>query len=539
MDILGTIFAGLGLFFIGIKLISGNLRAMSGRAFRRTIARMTERPLATAAIGVAGGALTQSTNAMTFIVISLVTSGVIELRRALPIVIWANLGTSALVLLATLDMHLMILFVLGITGLGFYLDLDKSNRYGALLGALLGIGLLFFGLDMIKIGAAPLQEFDLVREVLEMASQSLLLGFLIGVFVTLVVQSSATVSVISVTLIGVGVLTFNQSVMIVFGASLGSGLSVFLLGANLEGRGRQLALFQLLLKVSGLLLIIPLFLAEVWSGMPPLIAQLQTMVPSVDTQVALIYLLLQLASCLAMTALAAPAARLVERLSPPSQEEVLSRPRYLYAQAIEDTESALGLVEREQARLIGRLPLYLDEIRDEPAPDRDTEGAELDAQRLHRASASVAAACNAFLCELTERASAHSTFEQIINLQSRNALIVQLQESCIELVESLSFSRSEGNRGDEPLLRSIAESMHALLATLADSLDSPARDDLDLLLEVTHDRSAVMQRVRADLLERSPTLSAAEKQQLLNATSLVERIRWLVRRYAKLVQRQP
>ena len=539
MDILGTIFAGLGLFFIGIKLISGNLRAMSGRAFRRTIARMTERPLATAAIGVAGGALTQSTNAMTFIVISLVTSGVIELRRALPIVIWANLGTSALVLLATLDMHLMILFVLGITGLGFYLDLDKSNRYGALLGALLGIGLLFFGLDMIKIGAAPLQEFDLVREVLEMASQSLLLGFLIGVFVTLVVQSSATVSVISVTLIGVGVLTFNQSVMIVFGASLGSGLSVFLLGANLEGRGRQLALFQLLLKVSGLLLIIPLFLAEVWSGMPPLIAQLQTMVPSVDTQVALIYLLLQLASCLAMTVLAAPAARLVERLSPPSQEEVLSRPRYLYAQAIEDTESALGLVEREQARLIGRLPLYLDEIRDEPAPDRDTEGAELDAQRLHRASASVAAACNAFLCELTERASAHSAFEQIINLQSRNALIVQLQESCIELVESLSFSRSEGNRGDEPLLRSIAESMHALLATLADSLDSPARDDLDLLLEVTHDRSAVMQRVRADLLERSPTLSAAEKQQLLNATSLVERIRWLVRRYAKLVQRQP
>jgi phosphate:Na+ symporter len=539
MDILGTIFAGLGLFFIGIKLISGNLRAMSGRAFRRTIARMTERPLATAAIGVAGGALTQSTNAMTFIVISLVTSGVIELRRALPIVIWANLGTSALVLLATLDMHLMILFLLGITGLGFYLDLDKSNRYGALLGALLGIGLLFFGLDMIKIGAAPLQEFDLVREVLEMASQSLLLGFLIGVFVTLVVQSSATVSVISVTLIGVGVLTFNQSVMIVFGASLGSGLSVFLLGANLEGRGRQLALFQLLLKVSGLLLIIPLFLAEVWSGMPPLIAQLQTMVPSVDTQVALIYLLLQLASCLAMTALAAPAARLVERLSPPSQEEVLSRPRYLYAQAIEDTESALDLVEREQARLIGRLPLYLDEIRDEPAPDRDAEGAELDAQRLHRASASVAGACNAFLCELTERASAHSAFEQIINLQSRNALIVQLQESCIELVESLSFSRSEGNRGDEPLLRSIAEGMHALLATLADSLDSSARDDLDLLLEVTHDRSAVMQRVRADLLERSPTLSTAEKQQLLNATSLVERITWLVRRYVKLVQRQP
>jgi len=84
MNILGDIFAGLGLFFIGIKLISANLKQMSGGAFRRLIAGATRYPLAAGGLGVLGGAITQSTNAMTFIVISMVTSGVAELRKALP-----------------------------------------------------------------------------------------------------------------------------------------------------------------------------------------------------------------------------------------------------------------------------------------------------------------------------------------------------------------------------------------------------------------------------------------------------------------------
>lgn len=536
MDIFGTIFAGLGLFFIGIKLISGNLKEMSGGAFRRAIARVTERPIAAGSVGMIGGALTQSTSAMTFIVISMVTSGMIELRRGLPIVIWANLGTSALVLLATLDMHVVILFLLGITGLGYYTDLDKSSRYRYLLGALLGIGMLFYGLDLIKTGAAPLQEFQFVRDLLALASQSLLLGFVIGVLVTLVVQSSATVSVISVTLIGVGLLTFEQSVMIVFGASLGSGLSVLLLSANLQGRGKQLALFQVLLKAAGLMLLVPVFLIETWTGTPLLIERLHTLVPAIDTRVALIYLLLQLVSCVAMTLLTAPAMRLIERLSPPSREEALSSPMYLYPQAMDEAQSALDLVEREQARLIRRLPLYLDPIRDERSGSDEPEAEQVDLDSLQRASVSVASACNAFLAELTERTSSHSALERIVNLQSRNDLIIQLQEGCVELTDSLQGQA--GALGRDRLRQGIAEGLHALLDTLAESLSGADHDDVELLRQISRDRSSVMERIRADLLASTDTVTTADKHQLLNATSLVERITWLVRRYAKLLQRK-
>lgn len=537
MDIFGTIFAGLGLFFIGVKLISNNLKAMSGGAFRRLIARITAHPLSAGAVGTLGGALTQSTNAMTFIVISMVTSGMVALPKAIPIVIWANLGTSALVLLATLNMHLMILFLLGLTGLGFYFDLDKSSRYRYLLGALLGIGMLFYGLDLIKSGAAPLQELAFVRELLGMASQSFLIAFFIGALVTLVVQSSATVSVIAVTLISVGLLSLEQSVMIVFGASLGSGLSVLLLASNLGGTGKQLALFQVLLKLVGLALFVPGFLIETWTQQPLLLAQLQRLTPSVATQVALIYLLLQLVSCLAMSLLSGPGLRLTQRLSPPSREESLGRPRYLYAQSMEEAQSALTLVDCEQTRLIKRLPLLLDAIREDtdPSSNPETETAEVDGQLLYRASGSVAEAIDTFLAELTERTDAHSALERIVNLQSRNSLIISLQDSCMELVEALRQPATAP--GAIRMRRNVAEGLHALLDTLASAAETGQADDLDFVLQLTGDRATVMERIRSELLGDESALSLAEKQQLLSATSLVERMTWLVRRYLKLAQR--
>lgn len=536
MVILGTIFAGLGLFFIGIKLISANLKEMSGATFRRLIARVTEHPLLGGLIGVIGGALTQSTNAITFIVISMVTAGMIELRRSLPILIWANLGTSALVLLATLDIHLAILFLLGVTGLGFYFDLDKSSRYRYPLGVLLGIATLFYGLDLIKSGASPLQTLPFVQDLLQSASQSMLLAFVIGVLVTLIVQSSATVSVISVALISVGLLSFDQGVMIVFGASLGSGLSVLLLSANLTGTGRQVALFQVTLKVIGLIVLMPVFLTETLTQTPLLIERLRIAVPSLDLQLAMVYLILQFVSCAAMTVISAPAARLIARISPPSHEEALSSPQFLYPQAVDDAQSALDLVACEQTRLLKRLPLFLNSVRDEPEHGDEPEAAGADADTLYRASTSVAAACDEFLTDLTMRTRSPLALERIVNLQSRGSLIAQLQDSAIELAQTLEPPAQDS--GAERMRNNVAEGMHALLDRLADAADGQDADDLDLLLQVSQDRSGAMQRLRANLLGRSKEMSPADKQQVLDATTLVERVTWLIRRYVRLLKQQ-
>jgi phosphate:Na+ symporter len=112
-----------------------------------------------ALVGAAGGALTQSTNAVTFIVVSLVTAGLVDVRSDLPIVARANVGTSLLVLLATFDIHLVVLYLLGTVGLAYDFGVSEHDRFRHLVGALLGVGILFLGLWLINCGVTSLKEF--------------------------------------------------------------------------------------------------------------------------------------------------------------------------------------------------------------------------------------------------------------------------------------------------------------------------------------------------------------------------------------------
>ncbi|MBF0305363.1 MAG: Na/Pi cotransporter family protein, partial [Alphaproteobacteria bacterium] len=265
---LAVIAAGLGLFFTGVKLIGSNLKQSSGRRLRAIIARGTRNRVAAAGVGVVAGAITQSTNAVTFIVVSMVSAGLIEARQAIPVVVWANVGTSVLVLLATLDMHTAILFLVAIAGLAHYLDLDRSARWRHVVGALLGLGLLFLGLDLLKQGAQPLRGLEMTREFVAFSAQSHLIAVIIGTLLSLVAQSSATVSIIAVALVSSGILGIEQTVLIVYGAGLGSGLSVWFLSSNLAGRQRQIANLQFACKAIGALILIPLIEIELKLGVP-------------------------------------------------------------------------------------------------------------------------------------------------------------------------------------------------------------------------------------------------------------------------------
>ena len=110
MEIFLDIFAGLGLFFVGVKLIGANLKQLTGKWFRGLMAAATQSSLRSSLLGLLSGALTQSSNAITFISISMVTAGLVEVAGVVPMVIWANVGTSLLVLVAAVDTNLAVLF---------------------------------------------------------------------------------------------------------------------------------------------------------------------------------------------------------------------------------------------------------------------------------------------------------------------------------------------------------------------------------------------------------------------------------------------
>src|SRR5215469_4817383 len=92
--IVANTIAGLGLFFSGLKMLDTNLRQATGRKLRTIIGRLTRRPWVAGLVGMVSGALVPSSSGILFILVSLTTSGLTTVRRALPIIAWANVGCS-------------------------------------------------------------------------------------------------------------------------------------------------------------------------------------------------------------------------------------------------------------------------------------------------------------------------------------------------------------------------------------------------------------------------------------------------------------
>ena len=115
-ELFAGIAGGLGLFIVGMWLLTENLKALATRRLRRTAGRWTGNRFSALAWGAVAGAITQSMSAMTFIVVSILRSGLIATRGALALILGGCLGTSALVVIVTFDIKVVSLYVLGIAG---------------------------------------------------------------------------------------------------------------------------------------------------------------------------------------------------------------------------------------------------------------------------------------------------------------------------------------------------------------------------------------------------------------------------------------
>src|SRR5262249_51846713 len=155
--------AGLGLFFSGVHFIATNLTPLVGRRFRALLGKLSGRVWATAFSGIIAGVVTQSSNAVTSVTVGLVNANAISLRRAILIPTWSHVGTSVLVILVAVDFRVAASYVVALAGVGMYFGLSRNDQSRNVINILLGAGLLFFGMSMLKSGTAPLRDM-LIQE---------------------------------------------------------------------------------------------------------------------------------------------------------------------------------------------------------------------------------------------------------------------------------------------------------------------------------------------------------------------------------------
>lgn len=532
MSIFVSLFAGLGLFFIGVRLISANLRQVIGRRLRQLIARAVTGSGSLALFGVLAGAVMQSVNAVIHVLVALVTAGAMDRRKAFPIIRWANLGTSMLALVAAIDLHALALCLLGLTGIAYYKQIDQSTRWRHALGALLGLGLLFLGTDFIKSGAALLKTAPWLRHQISELGIWLLPSFAMGAAVAWLAQSSTTVVVITMSLAAGGLMGWNGGAMLVIGAGLGSAVSAWSLAGRLQGSARQLVLFQVLLRLQGLVLSLLFYGLNRWLLDDAFGRLMDELGLGPASRLAALYMVVQLLSDLASRALQAPGLRWLEAWAPPSVQEDLSRPHFVHDEALDEPETALLLADKEQQRLLAALPAYLDALRQDGqvAP----EAAAASADKRQAAESQVLQLCEQFLLELVDRQHSRAVLERSMVLRDRNRLLASLQESLAELHGAAELAQGrEDARAVRQLLDQLVQSLHMMLQTLADAARSAEPEDLALLRALTHDRSELMDDIRRRLL--GSDLDAGLQQAVFTATSVFERCIWLLRRYVLLL----
>ncbi len=504
---------------------------LAGRSLRHWVARSTGSYFLSAVIGTISGALTQSTNAITVILMSLASADLITVQRAKPILAWANVGTAALVLLAAVDIRLFVYALVGVTGFCFYLNLDRSTRWRPLVSAVLALGLLMLGIELIRTGSEAFRNIVWLREIFQELARWPLAAITAGAALAFVAQSSATVSVLAIAMVVAHLLTFEQAMLTVYGASIGSGLGTYAVASKIRGASRQLALFQAIIKLVGVLILLPIYLIEHYGGVPLLGAGIRALTGDPSTQVAFVYLACQFAAVLTQLVCGDAMQPLLERWSPPQPQESLAKPRYLYDQAVDDPETALTLVDREQARLFALLPLYF-------GLDEQLGG---EAQRIGRdavlpAAQTLGRSIGDFLGDLADSGAERSVLEAISERQARNSLMISIHEALADLASQLSRPFESAALRD--LADNLREGLGALLLTAEEAVRTLDPGEIALMRRLTGDRDSVVDQLRRGAIAADQGLTAADHRHLYTVTSAFELIVWMLRRYSALLAPQ-
>ena len=184
---------GLGIFLLGMKYMQQGLQVIAGSRIRRTISAVTSNRFLAVGIGLFVTMMVQSSSVTSVMVIGLVNSELMALTEAIGVIIGANIGTTITGWILALKIGQYGLPLLGAAAFGWLFLKGEKLRYSAL--SALGIGMVFFGLEIMKDGFGPvrdLPEFASLFQLFEATDYAgVLKSALVGCLVTLLVQSSS------------------------------------------------------------------------------------------------------------------------------------------------------------------------------------------------------------------------------------------------------------------------------------------------------------------------------------------------------------
>ncbi len=247
-ELLLPLIAGVALFLFGMNVMGESLERTAGGKLKVILSKMTSNPVKGFFLGVGVTAIIQSSSATTVMLVGFVNSGLMPLYAAIPIIMGANVGTTVTAWILSLTGiegdSLFLTFlkptsftpVLAVIGVVLYLFI-KNERKKDIGLILLGFSVLIFGMDMMSDAAGNLENVPGFAELL-LIFKNPILGVLMGMFLTAIIQSSSASVGILQALSITGKLTFSSAIPIIMGQNIGTTVTAIIssVGANKDAK---------------------------------------------------------------------------------------------------------------------------------------------------------------------------------------------------------------------------------------------------------------------------------------------------------------
>ncbi|RXE70273.1 Na/Pi cotransporter family protein [Muribaculaceae bacterium Isolate-002 (NCI)] len=256
LDLLGLIGA-VGLFLYGMKVMSEGLQKAAGDRLRNILGAMTRNRATGTLTGFFITALIQSSSASTVMVVSFVNAGLMTLSQSMAVIMGANVGTTFTAwIIALFGFKVDIAaFALPLIGVSVPLLFSKKSRTKSIGEFGIGFAFLFMGLSLISKYVPDLQQnpemFEFLQRYTSMGFGSVLIFCLVGLVVTMIIQSSAATFAITLIMCSKGWITFDLACALVLGSNIGTTITPLLASLSGNVAAKRTAMGHLLFNFLG------------------------------------------------------------------------------------------------------------------------------------------------------------------------------------------------------------------------------------------------------------------------------------------------
>ena len=255
------IVGGLGIFLLGMKNMSEGMQAVAGDKLRKLINAVTNNRFLACTVGTLVTCLIQSSSITTVMVVGMVNAGIMNLVQAIGVILGANIGTTITGWILVLKIGKYGLPIIGVSAIFFLFS--KRDRVRFISTLFLGLGLVFFGLQLMKNGFSPLRENEAFLSWFSHFSPTDYFGVLkccaVGAALTAIVQSSSATLGITISLAMVGVIDYPTAAALVLGENIGTTITAFLASIGASTNARRASMAHVIINIFGVIWVTAIF----------------------------------------------------------------------------------------------------------------------------------------------------------------------------------------------------------------------------------------------------------------------------------------